>query len=56
MHPQLGIGNLHSTHKLLELIRKSVEVVALALEVETGLLDADSVIVRRRDCVAGSES
>jgi hypothetical protein len=32
MHPQLSISNLHSAHKLFELIGQGVEVVALSLK------------------------
>ena len=32
MHPQLSVGNLHATHKFLELIGKRIEVIALALK------------------------
>ena len=32
MHPQLSIGNLHATDKLLELIGERIEVIALALK------------------------
>ena len=37
VHPQLGIGHLHSTHQLLQLIREGVQVITLPFEGQHGV-------------------
>ena len=38
VHAQLSVGHLHAPHKFLDVIRKAIEVVALALKGENGRL------------------